>query len=326
MNQPKWFLHPLLIIIFSIIALVMSLLLYIYWYIEVSKGLKAVIQKFNIDQNQVLAPETWVVIMVLSILMGIILLGIFSIFAYNQKAWQLYRLQHNFINNFTHELKTPVTSLKLFLETFSKHELTRDDQLKYINFMLIDVNRLSDNISRILNLARIENKSYGGKFRQFDPELVIEQFLSKNSHLFQNCHIFLNNQTKRALTCRINLSMFEILLMNIITNAIKYNNSEQINITISMLCQKNRLYIAFKDNGIGFEKKEIKKIFRRFYQVGRAKQRAIKGSGIGLHLVQTIAKSHKGKVVAKSKGRGKGSTFILIMPYKGSSNDGKTSE
>ena len=163
MDRSRWFFHPILIFVISILALGTSLILYIYWYIEVSTGLKGVVRKFNLDADQILTAQTWVVIMVLSILVGLILLGMFTIFAYSQKMVQLYRLQHNFINNFTHELKTPAASLRLYLETFQKHELARDDQLKYIGYMLSDVKRLSDNVTRILNLARIESKSFAGE-------------------------------------------------------------------------------------------------------------------------------------------------------------------
>ncbi len=164
MNRFKWFYHPVFIFVFSIVALAASLALYIYWYIEVSAGLKAVIEKYNLDPSQFLEVQTWVVILVLSILVAIILAGVFLIFIYNQKTWQLYRMQRNFINSFTHELKTPVTSLKLYLETFAKHELPREDRLRYVGFMIQDVDRLLDNINRILELARIESGSYLKEF------------------------------------------------------------------------------------------------------------------------------------------------------------------
>ena len=168
MNRFKWFYHPVFIFVFSIVALAASLALYIYWYIEVSAGLKAVIEKYHLDPSQFLEVQTWVVILVLCILVAIILAGVFLIFIYNQKTWQLYRMQRNFINSFTHELKTPVTSLKLYLETFAKHELPREDRLKYVGFMIHDVERLLDNINRILELARIESGSYRKEFVETD--------------------------------------------------------------------------------------------------------------------------------------------------------------
>jgi two-component system, OmpR family, phosphate regulon sensor histidine kinase PhoR len=315
-TRTKWFFHPILVFIFSIVALAMSLVLYIYWYMEVSTGLKEIAQKFNLDHGQLLESDTWVVILILSILVGIILVGIFIIFVYNQKIIQLYRLQHNFINNFTHELKTPVTSLKLYLETFMKHEIARDEQLKYLDYMVHDVGRLSDNINRILNLARIESKIYGEEFVMADLVATVEQFIKDNDQLFRNCKINIHNSSGRSFVYSINLSLFEILLMNLMTNAFKYNESENPRIDITFKLYHRKLHIRFQDNGIGIEKTEIKKIFKKFYQSGRADDMTARGSGLGLHLVQNIARIHKGKVVAQSMGRGKGSVFTLMLPFK----------
>jgi signal transduction histidine kinase len=283
---------------------------------EVSTGLKEVVRKFNIDPGHVLAYDTWIVILILSILVGIILIGIFIIFVYNQKTLQLYRLQHNFINSFTHELKTPVTSLNLYLETFLKHELPRHDQFKYLEYMVKDVGRLSDNIDRILNLAKIESKSYIGEFVLLDLVSTVERFYKNNQQLFNNCELNIYNPSERSFTYNINLSLFEMLLMNLINNAIKYNESENPEINISFELQNRKLYIRFEDNGIGIEKGEIKKIFRKFYQSGRADDMFAPGSGLGLHLVQNIARIHKGKVTAESKGHGNGSVFTLTLPFR----------
>ncbi len=307
--------YPIVTLISSIIALFLSLVLYIYWYLEVSAGLRAVIKRFNIDAKQALEPQTWVVIMVLSILVGFILICIFIIFVYNQKTLQLYRLQNNFINNFTHELKTPVTSLKLYLETFVKYELPRSDQLKYIDFMIQDAERLSDNVSQILNLARIESSSYASEKAIVELETATRDFLNENSHLFAASEIKVKNLSDNRYMFNINLPLFEMFLMNILTNAITYNDSDIPKIEIIFQKLKNKLSIQFIDNGIGIEKWELKKIFRKFYQVGTSDNRSAKGSGLGLYVAENIARIYNGKLKVESKGKGKGSQFTLMLPY-----------
>jgi two-component system phosphate regulon sensor histidine kinase PhoR len=312
-----WFLHPVFIFVFSILALATSLFLYIYWYIRVSAGLQALVRRYNLDASQFLEAQTWVVILVLSILVAIILAGTLIIFVYSQKMVRLNWLQHEFINNFTHELKTPVTSLKLYLETFIKHELTREEQIKYIGYMLQDTERLAEHINRILNLAKIETKTYGGDFVTADLVQTVKQFYQHNSHLFRNGDIRIHDPGQ-AFLYPINQPLFEMLVMNILSNGIRYNDSEKPAIDLRFLRMKNKLHIRFEDNGIGIEKEDIKKIFRKFYQVaaGRPESLLPKGSGLGLYLVQNIARMHKGKVIAANLPGG-GAVFTLILPALG---------
>ncbi len=316
MNRTKWLIHPVFILVFSILALVTSLFLYIYWYIEVSSGLKSIAERFNLDTGQFLTPHTWFVIMVLTILVGVIIMGIFIIFVYNLKTLRLYRLQHNFINNFTHELKTPVTSLKLYLETFLKHELSREDQRKYAQYMLSDTGRLSEDINRILNLAQIESKSYADAFVYQSLPETIERFYQNNSHLFRNCSIKIHRPAKEPFFYRIIPSMFEMLLMNLFTNAIKYNHAAVPRIDITFEKKRKKLVIHFKDNGIGIHKSELKKIFKKFYQIGHTDDMSAKGSGLGLYLVDHLVKIHKGKITARSDGLGQGAIFSLVLPLR----------
>jgi signal transduction histidine kinase len=271
-------------------------------------------ERFNLEQDQVLAADTWVVILVLSILLGIILLGIFIIFVFSQKTLQLVRMQNNFISNFTHELKTPVTSLQLYLQTFSMHRLSREDQLKYIGYMLADVRRLTENINRMLDLAKLESKSYMGEFVVCDLVRTVTGFLEENAHLFKDCRIDVRHPGNKAVYQRINRQLFEMLLMNILNNAIKYSSARTPRIRIDIEQKRRKTQVRFTDNGIGFDRKEVNKIFRKFYQIGRSENMTAKGSGLGLHLVQNIARLHKGRVLAESPGRGKGSTFTLILP------------
>ena len=314
MNRVKWFFHPVLIFILSIAALAASLFLYIYWYIEVSAGLQRIIKKHNLDPSQFLEIKTWVVILVLSILVGLILTGVFTIFVYYEKTWRLYRMQRSFINNFTHELKTPVASLRLYLDTFTKYELPREDQLRYLDFMIHDVNRLLENINRILDLARIESKSYQKDLTRVDIVESIEAFCARNADLFRGGEIAVHNPLKKAYFYWLNLPLFDMLLMNLCTNAIKYNQSDQPRIDIRFVPHKKGLDVRFEDNGIGIEKGVTKKIFRKFYQVGQTDDMTVKGTGLGLYLVEQIAMIHRAVITAESEGPGKGSTFILSLP------------
>ena len=314
MKQVKWLFHPILVFVFSVTALVASLFLYIYWYMEVSSGLRSAMERFNLEQDQVLAADTWVVILVLCLLIGIILMGIFIIFVFSQKTMQLVRMQNNFISNFTHELKTPVTSLQLYLQTFSKHQLSREDQLKYIGYMLTDVNRLTGNINRILNLAKLESKSYMGEFVVCDLVATVNRFLEENAHLFKTGRITVTCPSEKIVYQKINQHLFEMLLMNLLTNSFKYHRGQMPQVDITIEPKRRKTHIRFQDNGIGFDRKEMKKIFRKFYQVGRSDNMTAKGSGLGLHLVQNIARLHKGRVQAESPGHGQGSIFTVILP------------
>jgi signal transduction histidine kinase len=314
MNRFRWYFHPVFVFIFSILALGLSLFLYIYWYVEVSTGLKQIVENFNIDSEKVLTYETWVVILVLSLLVGLILAGIFTIFVYSQKMIQLLRLQQNFINNFTHELKTPVTSLKLYLETFLKYELPRKDYSRYIGYMLNDTQRLSENINRILNIARLESKSYKNEFANLELTTLVKRFCNDNKFHFPGCRIQIDETQDKKYLYRINQPLFEMLLMNLISNAVKYNESSSPFVGIHFENTAKKLSIRFEDNGIGLEKNELKKIFKKFYQVGNSDDMSAKGSGLGLYLAHHVARIHNGKIFAHSEGFGKGSVFTLELP------------
>lgn len=316
MGQSKPFFHPILIFIFSISAVALSFFLFIYWYVEVSTGLERVLDRTRLEPGQVLAAQTWIVILVLSILVGIILLGLFIIFVYNQKTFRLYRLQRNFINNFTHELKTPVASLKLYLETFQKYDLPREDRLRYIKYMVDDADRLTHNINRILDLAKIESRTYGGKWVTADLAGTVRSFYENNRHLFTGSDVRIHNPSGRSFFYRINPALFEMLLMNLFTNAVKYNESRVPRLDITFEPKGGKLHISFEDNGIGLPKSEVRKVFKKFYQIGRAEDMSAKGTGLGLYLVESIARLHKGKITAHSKEGGTGAVFTLILPLK----------
>jgi two-component system phosphate regulon sensor histidine kinase PhoR len=267
------------------------------------------LKKNKIDASQFLETDTWVTILFLSVLVAIILAGTIIIFVYYQKVIQLYRMQQNFINGFTHELKTPIASMRLFLDTFKKHDLPREDQLKYIDYMIRDTERLSDNVGQILNLGKIEDKNFSFKRYSQNIFIFLEDFLSKNPHLFEDCEINLKKIDHVDYFSLIDASLIEMVFMNILTNAIRYNDTKSPTVEIRFRSLGKRMAIDFVDNGKGIDKSEHRNIFKKFYQVGKT----TKGSGLGLYLTAQILKIHKGRIDIESNDNGYGSTFTLIM-------------
>jgi signal transduction histidine kinase len=221
---------------------------------------------------------------------------------------QLYRLQQNFINGFTHELKTPIASLQLFLETFIRHELPRVEQLKYLEYMKRDTVRLADNVNRILNLSRLEDRNFKADFIEQDLVVLINSFLENTPHLFEEGNVTFQSDIQ-SLILPIDTALFEMLMMNLITNALIYNKSPVKKVEITLMLQGKTIYLDFKDNGIGIDKYQLKRIFKKFYQVGKT----TKGSGLGLYIVQSIVKLHKGEITAYSMGPGAGSVFRVSL-------------
>jgi len=308
MIKSRWFYHPLFIFIFSLLALASSLVIYIRSYLRVHAALEEVVYKYHLNTKSLLDTETWVLVLILSLLVAVILTGLLIIYIYYQKMIQLYRLQQNFINGFTHELKTPIASLKLFLETFSRHDLPRDEQLKYLEYMKRDTTRLSDNVNRILNLGRLEDRNFKADFARQDLVSLIENFLEDTPHLFEEGKVTFHTHVKEAWM-PIDTALFEMLMMNLITNALIYNKAKEKLVEIELSTEGKNVIIDFRDNGIGLERSQVKKIFKKFYQVGKS----TKGSGLGLYIVHNIARLHKGEIQAISRGPGAGSVFRLTL-------------
>ncbi|MDD9303811.1 MAG: HAMP domain-containing histidine kinase [Desulfobacter sp.] len=314
LNPSKWYLHPVFIFACSIFALATFLVLTVGLYMEIRSVLEIVALKLSVDPQSVFPSKTGMTILVLTLLITVVLAGILLAFIYYQKTVNLFRLQHNFIYNFTHELKTPVTSLRIYLETFIRHPMEPLDVKKYSENMLKDIDRLTENIDRILNLARIESQNFGSKVTRDSLVTLVEAFCDKNKSIFRDMDIQIENSSQGQFQYPVNLFLFEILLMNILANAIKYNESQTPRLKIVFKSYLQKITIDFIDNGIGVDKKEAKKIFRKFYQTGRNNADNVNGSGLGLYLVSSIAMIHGWRASVSSEGKGKGSKFTITIP------------
>lgn len=252
-------------------------------------------------------------ILTLSILVAVIVVGVVLIYIYYQKMTTLLKQQQSFIDGFTHELKTPVTSLKLLLETLKKHELTKEERTKYIDIMIQDTDRLSDNVQQILNMAKLEDRKIGEEFIIGNiGDFIIEKCKGfSRSNDSNEIEVLLDDEVLKSdmLMVKYHPQLFEMLLTNIISNGLRYNENEKPRVEIQFRVNLRSIDILLKDNGLGIDLKERKKIFKKFYQINKS----AKGSGVGLYIAQLIAKYHRTKIsVVESSDRG--TTFCISMP------------
>lgn len=310
MPQYRWFLRPVSIFIFSLIALGASLFIYIRSYLNVNEAFEQFLKTHNFNNEQFARTETWVTILTLSILVAIILIGLFLIFVTYQRAIELYRMQQNFINGFTHELKTPIASIRLYLDTFLKHDLAPEKQRQYLMYMLEDTDRLSTNVEQILSLGKLEERNYTLKSERILLKDFIQQIIQELSHRFTNGEIVFDNQNYEDIEVEIDASLFQVLISNIISNGFYHNLNKSPQVTLSGNHNGGGFDIIVDDNGVGIDPKYEKKIFKKFFQIGKS----VKGSGLGLYMCQIIAKFHNIKIQAKAKEHEEGSRFTIKLP------------
>lgn len=312
MPQYRWFLRPVSIFIFSLIALGASLYIYIRSYLNVNEAFEKFLVTYNVDTNQFARPETWVTILTLSILVAIILVGLILILITYQRGVDLYRMQQNFISGFTHELKTPIASIRLYVDTFLQHDLAPEQQRKYLKYMLEDTDRLSTNVEQILSLGKLEERNYQANFEQADLKTVLRKLVNELSHRHTNGKIILNEDGFDGAMANIDISLFQVLMSNVINNGMYHNLSKEPQVNISGEIKKDGLHIIVKDNGVGVDPKFEKKIFKKFFQIGKS----VKGSGLGLYMCQIIARFHQIKFNVKGLGQNKGTIISVILPSK----------
>ena len=223
--------------------------------------------------------------------------------------------QHDaFINSVTHELKTPIASLRLYLETLQKRDVPEEQRQQFYNLMLTDTERLLKMVEQVLYAGRTRDRSRKlnlskiklNKLLQDSAEIVRARYnLNENSLVLPR-----NGEVK----VRGDALELQVAFTNLFDNAVKYSRDDiRVEVLIENLDEK-RIAIKFKDEGIGISQNELKNIFRRFYRPTNRFTRRIKGTGLGLSIVQEIIKKHGGKVFATSDGENRGSTFTIQLP------------
>jgi len=227
--------------------------------------------------------------------------------------------QHDaFINAVTHELKTPVASIRLYLETLQRRELPEDKRREFYGVMLADSDRLLDLIEQVLRAGRTSARSRVLHQVPIDLRETVRECLDLarvRHHLPDEALAYVDRVAEPAqATVLGDPDELKAAVSNLVDNAIKYSNGDvHVQVELAPL-EDDRVAVRVRDAGIGISSAELKRIFRRFYRIPEAVAMRIKGTGLGLFIVSSVARKHGGRVFAESAGPGRGSTFTLQLP------------
>jgi signal transduction histidine kinase len=219
------------------------------------------------------------------------------------------------LNAVTHELKTPIASIKLYLETLKSRDIDEDKRKEFYDVMLADSERLLSTVEQVLQAGRTREKD-----RQMNITIVDIVDVVQESADIVSTRAKLPAGTVKisgASGIKVKGDREELLSVftNLIENAVKYSGSEEPRITVKVRSSMvSRVDVFVKDNGIGIGPQDLKHVFKRFYRVPGDSSVRRKGTGLGLFIAKSIIEKHGGRIFAESKGLGKGSTFIVRLP------------
>jgi signal transduction histidine kinase len=226
---------------------------------------------------------------------------------------RLTKLYDNFISNVTHELKSPLSSIQLYLETINSREVPPIKQKEFIDLMTRDVNRLKKLINSILEIPALEQKKLAHSYQVHDTETTVKQILANSIEQFRIPPEAVAISGSATCEFVVDIDALKVIFDNLIDNALKYS-SRPVEIMVSLSSSSTKAIIEFTDNGIGIAPKEVKKIFNKFYRIYHKDIPNVKGTGLGLYRVKEIVKNHGGRISVSSDGPGRGSTFKIELP------------
>ena len=228
--------------------------------------------------------------------------------------------QHDsFINAVTHELKTPVASIRLYLQTLQTRELDDAKRREFYRIMLEDSDRLLHTIEQVLHAGSVASWPKLGRSARTRinlGELVGEcvDLARTRFRLDEDALGFEQRIEARRAYVTGDIEELKAAVWNLIDNAIKYSPAPpRVRVLLEETAEQ-RLAVRVLDNGMGISRAELKRVFRRFYRIPGAVSRARGSSGLGLFIVRSVARRHGGKAFAESEGTGRGSTFTLLLP------------
>jgi signal transduction histidine kinase len=224
--------------------------------------------------------------------------------------------QHDsFINAVTHELKTPITSIRLYLETLQRRDVDEGQRKEFYRLMLSDTDRLLGTVDQVLKAGQVSQKTAHHREEIDFSGLVQEcvELARGRHHLEPNVLRYVSNVNGTAPNVHGDVEELRTAVLNLLDNAIRYSG-EKVDVAAEVGSDDAHVILKVSDRGVGIPEEELKPIFKRFYRVRGPGLATAKGTGLGLFIVRSIARKHGGKVFAQSEGRGKGATLTLQLP------------
>lgn len=226
--------------------------------------------------------------------------------------------QHDsFINAVTHELKTPVASIRLYLETLRTRNLDENQRKKFYEIMLDDTDRLMSTVEQVLRAAQSSHKRGQEHWQELDlAELTADCVeVARTRHGLTPEQMKIENHfvSQEESQVRGDADELRAAIGNLLDNAVKYSPTMK-EITVVLTSEGGQALVRVADKGVGIPRGELKRVFRRFYRVPLRAMAKVKGTGLGLFIVKAIAERHGGAAWADSEGEGKGATVTIRLP------------
>lgn len=226
--------------------------------------------------------------------------------------------QHDaFINAVTHELKTPLASIRLYLETLKKRQLSEDQRQAFYNVMLADSDRLHQTLEQVLAAGRAGHRRRPLNIAPVDIREIVAECLDlarTRYNLQPESLVYTESVGDQPACVAADADELRGAVSNLIDNAVKYSDKE-VRLRVEVATEDDkRVTVRIADQGIGIPATQLKQIFKRFYRVPGRVMARVKGTGLGLFIVRSTIEKHGGRVFAESEGPGRGSTFTIQLP------------
>jgi two-component system, OmpR family, sensor histidine kinase SenX3 len=227
--------------------------------------------------------------------------------------------QDSFLNAVTHELKTPITSIRLYLDTMRRRDVTREQQQEFFAVMSEDTDRLMATVEQVLKAGELGQRARSQVRERVDMDQLVKEAVTTamtRYHLDADAiHVDRRElQPGSSFAVAGNPEDLRTAVLNIIDNAVKYS-PDGAHLTVVLSVESDAwVMVSVADQGLGIPQPQLKLIFRRFYRVPNRTILRVKGTGLGLFLVRSIARQHGGDAFAESAGEGHGSTIHLQLP------------